>query len=209
MRRAPLVIHLLVLGLAGGCGGSRTSDLFSTSSEGESSEAGSSPDVAETFDAPMAAEGAADTGGADLDAAGDVIPAADSPAQGITIPCGAIGSSQTCSVPAQICCVTYAQGNENIDTCSSSASDCATQGGTSVRCSSSAQCPSNQVCCGSTTNSLYYSDVSCRATCITSNSSDHEFQFCDPTLPSDCPPHTRCEISTILTTFNVCLLTAN
>jgi hypothetical protein len=135
--------------------------------------------------------------------------AAEDASHEMTIVCGSGGV--VCKMPAQICCVTYGiQQGDNIDACSPSFGICSGQGATPVLCTSSAQCAngsSNKICCGTSLNgSVYYADVSCRQTCGTAaNSTDHI--FCDPNVPSDCPMNTRCEKSTKLSGFWVCLLT--
>jgi hypothetical protein len=71
---------------------------------------------------------------------------------------------------------------------------------TPVRCNSSSQCPGAQVCCGREINNVY-AEVSCRMTCGAAG----EYQFCDPSVPSDCPMGMRCAPSTILDNFSRCL----
>jgi hypothetical protein len=208
VRRALVFLSLLAFGLIVACTGSRESDLYFP------------PSVV----AAEASDGLApvDEGGGTLDSSTVPLPEADivesgeatvgdgEPSDSIAppatmIPCGVSGTNKTCSTADQVCCVTFNGGpkaDQNVETCSFSASDCSNRNGATVHCTSSTQCPAGQVCCGtSATPYLYYSDVSCRPSCDT-KSSDH--QFCDPAVPADCPLGQPCQPSTILTAFYIC-----
>ena len=118
--------------------------------------------------------------------------------------CG--GSGVICKMPSPVCCVAYSvpQGDD-IDMCSPSFGNCSGLGATPVLCTSSTQCASGTVCCGTSINdTAFYSDVSCRQSCM-AHSNDHI--FCDLNVPSDCPASSRCQKSTKLSGFYVCLLT--
>jgi hypothetical protein len=203
---------LVAVALTSACGGSGSSDLYG--------EAGADSGVAPVEEA--AADTSVATATPDVVDANSnatevgpeaVAPGADASQDAsheTSIVCG--GGGVVCNMPAQVCCVTYGlQQGDNIDACSPSFGICSGQGATPVLCTSSAQCAngsSGKICCGTSLNgSVYYADVSCKQTCGTAaNSTDHI--FCDPNVPSDCPSNTRCEKSTKLSGFWVCLLTS-
>jgi len=108
------------------------------------------------------------------------------------------GGTTTCTIPAQLCCVS-GFGPQS-DSCVPSASGCNAPMSTPVSCTSSAQCPAGEICCGRQPNGAY-TDVTCRATCDNGNS---EVVFCDPTVPNDCPQGTTCGPSQVLDGFNRC-----
>ena len=180
-----------------GCSGSTPSDLY------DSSDAG----PAAVVTPPEAAVTIMEAGPAEVGSPGDVgsnfLPDAETPPDA-SVSCS---TGVSCKTPSQFCCAFIAP-QSNPDTCSTSLSDCSNQGGTTVRCTSSTQCPSGEVCCASTTTtSLYYSDVSCRPTCDPTTTQGNNHQFCDPSVPTDCPSIARCEASTVLNGFYACLLT--
>jgi hypothetical protein len=199
---------LASIGLASACGGSGNSDLygdagadggglFLTDEAGADTTVGVPPD---SIDAPSNALEAGP------EAQAPARDATDGQSRDTTIACG--GNGVICKMPSQVCCVAYgAQQGDNIDTCSPSFGICSGQGATPVLCTSGTQCANGNVCCGTSLNgTVYYSDVSCRQSCgAAANSNDHI--FCDPNVPSDCPSSTRCQRSTKLSGFYVCLLT--
>jgi hypothetical protein len=187
------------------CGGSGPSDLFSGNGTVDSGGAGddsSSPQVDSGAPSPNDAA-AADTFSAmdtsimppDAYSVPEASPVeASSPTW--NVPCG---TTTVCEAPAQFCCVSGPQGSQT-DTCVSGTNDCNGQTDTPVSCTSSSQCPRGEICCGRVTNGVYGA-ISCRMTCGAAG----EYQFCDPTVMSDCPPMTACMPSTILDGFNRCL----
>jgi hypothetical protein len=193
--------------LAVACGGATGSDLFSgngADSGGTGDDAMSGQDSAMPAPGDAAAQDtttAMDTSTApppDVYTAPEASPMDDAPSGTFNITCGAT----TCTGPAELCCVSGPQGAQT-DMCvagtGAGASNCNAQTDTPVRCTSSAQCPGGQLCCGRVVNSVY-GEISCRMTCGAAG----EFQFCDPNVPSDCPPTTTCTPSTVLDGFNRC-----
>jgi hypothetical protein len=201
-----LVLSVVVLGLApAACGGSGPSELFSGNPTTDSGGSGGDASMPQADSAPPPPnDSAAADSTPDMDSSSSVldvytVPEAspvDAPPPMWNVACG----MTTCSGPAQFCCVSGPTGNQT-DTCVSGTNSCNGQADTPVNCSSSAQCPSGQVCCGRLSNGAY-TDVTCRMTCGGSN----EYVFCDPnSLPADCPSATpNCTMSTILDGFNRC-----
>jgi hypothetical protein len=192
------------------CGGSGPSQLFS----GNPTDSGSSVDdtgMSQADSAPPPPDDAAADSTSAMDsysATPDVftVPeasAVDAPPSTWDIACG----MTTCPGPAQFCCVSGLPGNQT-DTCVSGMNNCNGQADTPVNCTSSAQCPAGQLCCGRQNTSQpmgnnKYTDVTCRMTCTGSN----EYVFCDPNnLPADCPSPgpPNCTMSTLLDGFNRC-----
>jgi hypothetical protein len=200
VRRAlPSILLLVAFGFTSACSGSAESDLYTVrvdaSEPAESAPAEAAPIEAATEAAPDA--GTPETGS-------DGMGALDSSTLPGTISCGSPGATNTCTTPSEFCCVTYnggPKGDQNINICGSNASDCSAQMGTTVRCSSSTQCPTGEVCCGtgSSDSPLVYTDVSCQPSC---GLNDH--LFCDPTVLNDCPATAHCQSSSVLTSFNIC-----
>jgi hypothetical protein len=200
-----LVVSAFVIAPAA-CGGSGPSDLFSggaVDSGGQGDDAMAQVDSWKA--APDDAAAAADAATA-MDTSTVPTPdaysapetsAVDAPGPTVTIPCG---MAATCSVPAQFCCVSVGPQGSQTDTCVSGTNDCNGQMETPIECTSSAQCPGGQVCCGRVNNGVY-GQVSCRMSC----SAAGEYQFCDPAMPGDCPPTMACMPSTILDGFSRCL----
>ena len=215
-RHLPSCIAALILPLSSACSGASTAiflppgthDSGSTSSgsSGGSSSGGgfdATPD-SESF-GPGSDSGGTDdsSSGSGLDGASDAMTeggdAADAARLGPVCP----QSGQTSHCPSgEICCLTTAVLTTTA-TCQS-----ATCTGTPVSCSSQADCPPNQVCCGTeTTNVLTratsYQDVACATTCTSGTLGvPARVQFCEP--GDTCPSATSCQTSTIVQGYTVC-----
>jgi hypothetical protein len=220
VRSAFRLIARLELGLAlgiAGCGGSAPSDLFAPSgadggAAGEdapshpeaAAEAALPPPPPPPNDAAMPQDDVSlpppvEAGGGGDDATdAPITPMPDAQVDEgtpVTVSCG----MTTCDAP-QFCCITVTNGDQMAN-CSTSPSDCSTQGGTRLQCTSTAQCTGGDVCCGQKMNSSSYVEVSCQPSCRNGN----EYIFCDPTAPDDCPSGTSCRMSSILPDYTVCL----
>lgn len=121
------------------------------------------------------------------------------------ISCPQMGQANRC-MSGETCCLTTTTtlaGTTQNTTCQTS-----TCSGTPLTCSSQANCPQGQVCCGTETDPsafarASYQDVSCAATC-TSGPLDvpTRVQFCDP--GDTCPAGTTCQTSTVIQDYTVC-----
>jgi hypothetical protein len=189
--------------VAAACGGSAPSQLFS----GNPVDSGGSGDDSSMSQGDSGMPPPEDASSADTGSATDsytappdvfTVPEAgpdDAPSSTWNIACG----MTMCPGPAQLCCVSGPTGNQT-DTCVTGMNNCNGQGDTPISCTSSAQCPGGQLCCGRMANGAY-TDVACRMTCGGSN----EYVFCDPGVPSDCSqPTPTCSMSTVLDGFSRC-----
>ena len=118
--------------------------------------------------------------------------------------CPQNGNPMSCN-QGQECCVTGdpTQGTQT-DPCQSSGSACS--GGTVVRCASKADCPGNEICCGTEqtdpqTMMVTYTEVGCAASCTGTS----QRVFCDPMATGACPTATPvCGQSQLLPGYTVC-----
>jgi hypothetical protein len=174
---------------------------------------GSTPSTPDAESPQDAGGGAPDDagGGTPDDAGGESPPDAGTTGPSGGIPCGA----DSCHAPSRYCCVSggIQQGGQH-ESCASSPNDCNGPGTTPIRCSSSAQCPSREVCCGvlfDGREGQYYSEVACQPQCgggggsSGAGGSASQFQFCDPAIPSDCPRDMRCVASVVVDGYSVCM----
>jgi len=80
-----------------------------------------------------------------------------------------------CAVPADACCLTFANNESGSCVASNQASSCETD----IRCNSEEDCPPNSVCCGRLVEwygTWRYESVRCQASC----DGDDSVVFCDP-----------------------------
>lgn len=202
MRRGAAVpLIALLFAIAPACSGAAPTDLLTPGSSGTSdsgadtgkqggSDAGSKDGTA-PFDSgnPVTEAGVPETG----------VKETGGGPQGPQVLCPQNGQPSTCP-SGDFCCVTGdPQLGPQTDTCDPSGATCA---GTTVHCASTADCPANEVCCGTLLvngNSNMYTDVSCAKDCTGQNN----VQFCDPQV-NDCPNNGTCSGSQLLTGYNVC-----
>jgi hypothetical protein len=185
-----------VLGLALSCGGSQPSTLFAgpdAAMEAGPQDSASQPDV-HAVDAPNdvltpIADSAGPTGDAAPLDGSDV----DGQPPGYSVACG---TTTTCEAPGQFCCLSGLPGNPTY-ACDGDSTSCGGLGDAKVYCTSTTQCPGSQVCCG---HVLPPAVVTCQPTCTAAN----DYVFCDPTVPSDCPPGHKCVASTRIVGYNRC-----
>jgi hypothetical protein len=125
------------------------------------------------------------------------------PPTGGAVKCPSDPAPATCD-PGDFCCVVgdATQGAQT-DTCEPASAPCS---GTAVRCAVGADCPSNQVCCGTiqTVNGVSsYTAVSCADSCTGAL----QRIFCDQLASNPCPAsEPTCSLSTIMPGYNVCNL---
>jgi hypothetical protein len=162
---------------------------------GEATAPVDAPVMADVVSAPEAGDDAgADVSGPADTGAVDVVEVVEAGPPPVTVHCG---QQNTCTAP-EFCCLT---NSGQMQACSTSLNDCSNLGGTTLRCTTSAQCASGEVCCGQRPNSNVYQDVSCQRSCGGNN----DRQFCDPSTPSDCPQGRQCQLSQVLANYYVCL----
>lgn len=206
-RRTLPAVAVVLVALAPACSGAASSDLL-TGSGGVGSSGGTGGRDA-GIDSGRPVEDAGTRDGTTFDAGNP--PEAGAPEaggndgggpQGPQVLCPQNGQPSKCN-PGEICCVSAdSQGGTQTDTCDPSGATCA---GTPVHCASPADCPSNEVCCGTesydpNTGSYMYTDVSCAKDCT----GQGHYAFCDPQHPNDCPSGTGCGPSQLLQGFSVC-----
>ncbi len=117
------------------------------------------------------------------------------------VPCPSAPPSDSCPVPDQVCCLTFAD-NEN-GTCvqGTQAGACETH----IECSAPSNCPLNMICCGhlvSWSGTSRYDQVRCQTSC----SAPDDVVFCDPYDNTiSCATNEYCGPSQILPNgYNVC-----
>jgi hypothetical protein len=199
--------------LAPACGGAAPSDLLgsspstntgSSSGGGSGSSSGSSSggtDAGTHYDASGSSSGGGLPEASTMPEASPVD--TGPPAQSIY--CG--DGTPACSSPDVCCASADGMGNPPAVSFQCAAKDqCGTANdpGAIIECSTTADCPASQVCCGDDLNGVY-SEVACAAQCTgTTSSGASEVQFCDPSA-NDCPTATpTCQKSGVLTGFYVC-----
>jgi hypothetical protein len=120
-----------------------------------------------------------------------------------SVPCGV---TTTCTAPAEFCCAS-GPTSQMTDTCTSNPSDCSGPMDTPVYCTSSSQCGAGELCCGQI-NGTVYGAITCQGADAGGNGpcgGGNQYVFCDPSVPSDCPPGTGvCSASTRLDGFYRC-----
>lgn len=203
-------LGFLTFAIVSACGGASNTDLGSGGGGGGSGS--SSGGGHNTIDAGVdTGSSQPDTGAPDVSPIEDSGPVQDAPAvvdvappqetgpTGPSVLCPMQGQPAMCN-PGDVCCVT---GNPTTgtqtDTCQAQGQTCS--GGTTVHCASTADCPSNYVCCGlKDTAGTMYTEVSCRQQC----NGMGQITFCDPSA-MDCPQTApTCVQSQLLQGFSVC-----
>lgn len=205
---------LFAVALVPACSGAAPSDLLATggsvdvgttsSSGGSGSSSGGKVDAASPQpDAGNNSSSSSSSGGSVPDASTTIDATAPiesgPPAQSVF--CG--DNSPECTSP-EVCCATAA-GNGNppaVTFACTDPSQCAQ--GAIIECSSTADCPGGDVCCGEDLNGVY-SQVTCTPQCTgTTSTGASEVQLCDPNA-NDCPTATpTCQKSGVLTGYYVC-----
>lgn len=203
-RRTLPAFVVALLALAPACSGAAQSDLLTRSGGSGSSSGGGGSDAGvdtgkTTNDAGTDAT-TNDAGNPPDTGVPETGPKDSGGPQGPQVLCPQNGQPSTCS-PGEFCCVSGDPQTGQTDTCDPSGATCA---GTPVHCARAADCPSNEVCCGTesydpNTNSSMYTDVSCAKDCT----GQWHHVFCDPQHPSDCSGGS-CGPSYLLQGFNVC-----
>jgi hypothetical protein len=167
--------------------------VFSGPDAAAPEDSASQPDV-RAVDAPIdVAKPVVDSGGHVRDAAPQDGAEVDAPPPGYSVSCG---TGATCDAPGQYCCLSGLPGNPTY-ACESDPTTCGGLQDAQVHCSSSAQCPGGQVCCG---HVLPPAVVMCQATCNAAN----DYVFCDPSAPTDCPQGHKCVQSTRIVGYDRC-----
>lgn len=213
MLRRELSVGALVATLAVACGGLTVAPGDGGASgdgpTGTLSGGGSSSGVAVDSSAGDGSRGSTDAAGLDavvVDAITLVDAAAGKEASptGPAVACPDETNPTTCQ-PGQFCCVVGnakqgGQGSQT-DTCEAAGAPCA---GTPVHCAVPADCPSDQVCCGTEQTAggvTSYVEVSCAWTCTAPT----QRTFCDHLAGTPCPASApTCALSTIMPGYDVC-----
>jgi hypothetical protein len=191
------LLVLVPIALAISCGGGSQSAVF-TGSDAAADEAATPPEDGATEPDATGSGGDApddvvtkipDSGGN----TGDAAPGVDGAVPSYSVSCG---MTATCEAPGQFCCLsglpttpTYA--------CESDSTGCGGTTDAQIHCTSSAQCPGAEVCCG---HVLSPAVVSCQPTCNGAN----DYVFCDPSAPNDCPQGHKCMASTRIVGYDRC-----
>jgi hypothetical protein len=172
----------------GGSGGSSGPAGSSGAASGADSSSGGSSGSS----SGSSGSGSGSTGGTDANVQ-DVATDATGGSPGLR--CGG-GAQPTFCDSSQICCyqttTTYA--------CQAASADCS---GTPIQCTSPAECPQGEVCCGTVGTGAYYSNVICTSSCP-GDAGTQQYQFCNRSAPV-CPQGTTCSPSGYMPGYSVCI----